>query len=291
MSLALLHMGRVMPLPISIWQFPACRRRFFIAWARGTNTTYVYTPAGDLAGVSYSDSTPGMNYGFDRLGRQITVTNGATVCNWTYNDAGEPLTEAYSGGPLAGLTITNNYDALLRRSSLSLLSPSSQLLASTKYGYDAASRLSTVGDGTNTASYSYLANSPLMSQITFKQTNATRMVTTKQYDYLNRLTSISSANSQLPSPVSYVYNYNSANQRTAATNADNSHWVYQYDSLGQVISGKKYWADGTPVAGQQFTYNFDNIGNRTQTQAGGDGTGSDRVHFSGPVHELVLGHG
>jgi hypothetical protein len=35
-----------------------------------------------------------------------------------------------------------------------------------------------------------------------------------------------------------------------------------YDSLGQVISGKKYWADGTPVAGQQFEYTFDDIGNR-----------------------------
>jgi len=34
--LVLLHMGRVMPLPISIWQFPACRRRFSIAWARGS---------------------------------------------------------------------------------------------------------------------------------------------------------------------------------------------------------------------------------------------------------------
>ena len=34
MSLARLHMERVMPLPISTWQFPACRRRFSIAWAR-----------------------------------------------------------------------------------------------------------------------------------------------------------------------------------------------------------------------------------------------------------------
>lgn len=59
------------------------------------------------------------------------------------------------------------------------------------------------------------------------------------------------------------------------TNADNSYWVYQYDSLGQVTSGKKYWSDGTPVAGQQFTYTFDTIGNRTQTQTGGDSTGSN----------------
>ena len=98
-----------------------------------------------------------------------------------------------------------------------------------------------------------IANSPLVGQITFQHNGQTVMTTTKQYDYLNRLTGISSANSQLPSPISYAYAYNSANQRTAATNADNSYWVYQYDSLGQVISGKKYWTDGTPVAGQQFT--------------------------------------
>lgn len=28
-------------------------------------------------------------------------------------------------------------------------------------------------------------------------------------------------------------------------------------SFGEIASGKKYWADGTPVAGQQFDYTFD----------------------------------
>src|SRR5207249_7423452 len=58
------------------------------------------------------------------------------------------------------------------------------------------------------------------------------------------------------------------------TNVDNSRWVYTYDALGQVTSGKKYWADGTPVAGQQFAYGFDDIGNRTSAQAGGDQSGA-----------------
>lgn len=35
-----------------------------------------------------------------------------------------------------------------------------------------------------------------------------------------------------------------------------------YDTLGQVTSGKKYWSDGTPVAGEQFAYAYDDIGNR-----------------------------
>ncbi|MCW5556150.1 MAG: RHS repeat-associated core domain-containing protein [Verrucomicrobiae bacterium] len=65
------------------------------------------------------------------------------------------------------------------------------------------------------------------------------------------------------------------NQRTAITNADNARWVYSYDALGQVISGKKYWSDGTPVAGQQFEYGFDDIGNRKNTKVGGDQNGAN----------------
>ena len=39
-------------------------------------------------------------------------------------------------------------------------------------------------------------------------------------------------------------------QRTQMPLADGSWWVYRYDDLGQVISGRRFWADGTPVAGQ-----------------------------------------
>ncbi len=48
---------------------------------------------------------------------------------------------------------------------------------------------------------------------------------------------------------------------------------YEYDKLGQVTSGKRYWADGTVVAGQQFDYAFDDIGNRSSTKVGGDANG------------------
>ncbi|NOS68736.1 MAG: RHS repeat-associated core domain-containing protein [Verrucomicrobia bacterium] len=101
------------------------------------------------------------------------------------------------------------------------------------------------------------------------------MTTSKSYDYLNRLQQISSAASASGvSPVTFNYAYNDAGQRTKRTETDASYWVYQYDSLGQVVSGKKYWNDGTPVPGQQFEYGFDDIGNRTSTKAGGDSVGS-----------------
>ena len=106
-----------------------------------------------------------------------------------------------------------------------------------------------------------VAKSPLVTNITFKQNGTTRMTTSKSYDLLNRLTRISSSSSSSFSS-SFDYAYNAANQRTAVTNADNSRWAYGYDSLGQVTSGKKYWSDSSAVAGQQFDYTFDTIGNR-----------------------------
>jgi YD repeat-containing protein len=57
--------------------------------------------------------------------------------------------------------------------------------------------------------------------------------------------------------VSFNYQYNDANQRTRVTYADGSYWLYDYDTLGQLISGKHYWSDGTPVAGQQHEYAYD----------------------------------
>jgi RHS repeat-associated protein len=175
---------------------------------------------------------------------------------------------------LNGLSVTNGYDRFLRRTNLT--ARASTVLSRTAYGYDAASRLATVNDGNNDfVGYSYLANSPLVSQIGFTNGTTRRMTTTKQYDYLNRLTQISSAPSGtgVP-PVSFNYNYNAANQRTKNTLVDGSYWIYNYDALGQVTGGNKYFYDGTPVPGQQFGYQFDDIGNRQQTQSGGDALGA-----------------
>lgn len=238
-------------------------------------TTYAYDNAGSLTNIVYSDSTPSVTNTYDRLGRLTGVAWTNMVQANTYNLAGELLVESYTGGILDGLSITNGYDALLRRTKL-MARASGSPLAAANYGYDNASRLLTVADdNNNSATYSYLANSPLVQQIAFKQGSTTRMTTTKSYDYLNRLTAITSqpSGTGVP-PVSFNYAYNTANQRTKNVLADGSYWVYQYDTLGQATNGVKYFADGTLVPGQQFGYLFDDIGNRKQTQSGGDALGT-----------------
>jgi RHS repeat-associated protein len=245
-------------------------------WARGTNTTYSYNNFGDLSGVTYNDgTTPTVSYTYTRRGQQDKVTRGSDSWRLFYNLAGQLLSEAGTAGTLNGLRVTNAFDGFLRRTNVSSANGAA-ILTTNGYTFDTAGRLNTARDGTFSATYSYLANSPLVSQITFKSNTTVRLTTTKQYDYLNRLLLVSS----LPSasglaPLAYAYSYNDANQRTRVNLADGSFWIYEYDALGQVKSGKRYWSDWTPVAGQQFEYGFDDIGNRNSTKTGGDSSGAN----------------
>ena len=143
-------------------------------------------------------------------------------------------------------------------------------------GFDAAGRLQTVTDGTNAATYSYLANSRLLGQIAYARSGQTVMIRTNQYDALNRLVKTETQDAQQGVLASFAYGLNAAHQRTSVTNAAGAYWVYQYDSLGQVTSGRRYWANGTPVLGQQFDYTFDDIGNRKTAVTGGDASGHNR---------------
>ena len=256
------------------YTYTAAGRLATRVWARGITTTYTYDYAGQLTQTSYDDSvTPTAYTSYDRQGRVLTLGDGTLTTTRTYNDAGQLLAESHSGGVLDGLAITNSYDAFLRRTNLSAFNVSTQLTASI-YGYDYASRLATVSDGTNNATYGYLANSALVDSIVFKQNSTTRMTRTNRYDFLNRLTSVTqSAGGSNVSAFNYAYN--DANQRVAVTNVDSSRWSWGYDSLGQVTSGKKYWSDNSIAAGQQFEYAFDDIGNRRQTAAGGNQFGTN----------------
>ena len=174
------------------YTYTAAGRLATRAWVRGVTTTYGYDNAGGLASVTYSDGTAGVTNAYDNLGHLTSVVVNGMMDTLSYNLAGNLLTESFSGGPLNGLSVSNQFDNFLRRTNLSILGATTP--SQTAYGYDAASRLATVNDGNNdVAAYSYLANSPLVGQIVFTQNGSTRMTTTKQYDNLNRLTQISSA--------------------------------------------------------------------------------------------------
>ena len=68
------------------------------------------------------------------------------------------------------------------------------------------------------ATYYYVASSPLVDQNSFTNNGTLRMTTTRQNDYLNGLLRVSSAPSAA-SALSFSYPYNAASQRTAT-----GHW-------------------------------------------------------------------
>jgi RHS repeat-associated protein len=244
-------------------------------WARGISTSYHYDDLGNLSWVGYDDgATPTINYAYTRRGQLAEVARDSDAWKLIYNTNGQLISEVGIAGALNGLRVTNSFDEFLRRTNVSSANGTT-MLTTNGYTYDTAGRLSTARDGTFSATYSYLANSPLVSQIEFKSNTTVRLTTTKTYDNLNRLRSISSQPSASDlAPLTYSYSYNDANQRTRVNLADGSFWIYEYDALGQVKSGKRYWSDWTPVAGQQFEYGFDDIGNGTSTKAGGDERGA-----------------
>jgi RHS repeat-associated protein len=231
-------------------------------WARGIETIYSYDNGGSLTNVSYSDSTPPVIYALDRLGRIVTVTDATGTRTNVYADDGSLLTESIPGGAVSPGTVTRTYDAIGRETNFSLSIGGSQSFA-TAYSRDNAGRISTVSDGTRTGTYTYGLDSTTWTNLSF----GSALNTSRTFDGLNRLATIVNIS---PSGTVYsaTYSLNQANQRTTNSLADGGKWVYTYDSLGQVVSGKKYFSDGTPVQGAQFEYSFDAIGNRSSAKAG-----------------------
>lgn len=74
---------------------------------------------------------------------------------------------------------------------------------------------------------------------------------------------------------SHSYTYDSVNRRTRALLEDGSRWDYTYNDRNELTGARRSWYDWTPVAGQQFGYDYDNIGNRKTAQSGGDTNGAN----------------
>lgn len=238
-------------------------------WARGITTTYGYNSAGDLANLTYSDSTPNVSLSYDRLGRLSATRDAAGFLTRTYHLSGQLEDEAYdSASLLANCAVHRSFDALDRISTLTPRRGSSDLFG-TNYGYDAASRLQTVAQGAAAVAYGYLPNSSLVGSVTFTNNGTSRLTTTKSYDRMNRLTSI--VNTPSASSVSSsAYTYNAANQRTKLVGEDNAYWDFSYDALGQLTKGIKKLSSGDPMLGMDHAYVYDDIGNRKNSMTNGN---------------------
>jgi YD repeat-containing protein len=239
-------------------------------WARGVETRYVYNDAGELTRIDYSGSTPDVSFTYDRLGRQATVTDGNGACSFAYDAqlqlASETRVSTLCHPPSTNV-LTRSYDPHGRPSGFSLFSASdlSDPSYRSDYSYDPAGRLSGVAGSGVVAAYRYGADGGTITGRVVTANGSPVLATATARDWLGRITS--ARTEPLAGEVlGNNYKYNNADQRISNELADGSRWTYRYDNLGQVISGRKHFADGVPVGGAQFDYSFDTIGNRVSAR-------------------------
>ncbi len=250
-------------------------------WARGVYTTNHYDNAGVLTNMTYSDSMPSVTKILDRLGRVSSVVHGTNTTEYQYGPANQVLSERFTAGMLSGLAVSNLYDSLHRRTTNGLVDGGGTWLTLQTNRWGSLGQIQLVGNGSTRISWSFKENTPLIGSMTHWDGSTIRAKTIKSYDSLGRLTKTYMTNGATVIS-SNAYAYNNVNQRTSVTNAEGARWAYEYDSLGQVTSGKRYWSDGVPVAGQQFEYGYDDIGNREYAGEGGNewGTGLRYEHHT-----------
>jgi RHS repeat-associated protein len=253
-------------------------------WARGITCTYGYDAnTGELRTTTYSDSTPAVSLTYDRGGRQTGITDAAGSHVRTFNVAGELQSDQITGGILEGVGVTVGFDSFLRRQSLQT-THGANTISSQSYGYDISSRLQTVSSGSQTATYAYHTGSGLLNTTTF--TGGSNIA--RSYDSIGRLENITTTPSAAGAQ-SYNYINNNLNQRTRVTREDGSYWSYSYNDRGELISGRKYWADNSIVWGAQNEYSFDNIGNRKLAKVGGNQLGllRESVHTANSLNQYT----
>ena len=245
--------------------------------ARGVITNYLYNNGGELERVDYSDdNTASIVYGYNRLGQNTSVMHGDFTYLNSYNADGVLIRQLISGGPLHGVVLEQDFDETGLRTEFTANLPHQQSVRQ-HYGYDDHRRMNTVRQDEREARYTFDKKSGTLTKTQFLTGGKPIAETTRVFDDLGRLTTITTRSLKEGGDFyqSFIYGFNDANQRTRVEMADGSFWEYRYDDLGQVISAKKHWRDGTPVAGQQFEYTFDSIGNRESARYGGDTDGKN----------------
>ena len=258
-------------------------------WARGATTAYRYDRGGSLTNITWSGAagTETVRYTRDRLGRAAEIADAIGTRAFTYRTDGQLESETLpqltslalfgAGGrgsvrAAPGDVLEHHYDRFGRRTNV-VLKADGAGVARNRYGYDEAGRIEQVSDGANTATYEYGPDRASVASRSVFHAGTLAMTVTNTYDGLGRLLEKLSSPSTagIPAcgsqPISYRYDYNDADQRTRCTLADGSYWRYDYDELGQVVAGRRFFSDGQPVPFAQFHYGFDTIGNRTHASA------------------------
>jgi len=220
-------------------------------WARGIVTTYTYDNAGRATGYNYSDGvTPAVVITLDFLDRQSNITDAAGMRSFSYN-ASNQLGNETNPSIMNGM-ITYTYDNAGRRTGMNL-SNGIDSFAQANYTYDTRGRIATVGNNTDTLTYTYIPGTNMISSAAWQNASINTINT---YDQYKRLTNIAVNGANV-----YGYTLNDKNQRTSATLPDGNKWNYTYDVMGQLTGAVKQDTANNSLTNMNYFYDL--IGNRT----------------------------
>lgn len=269
--------------------------------AENVVTTYSYeSPARDLTGISYvgdNDLTPDVSFsGFDGLGRPTTVSearSGAgavgtdptntgsytTTQTLSYQPHSHAVSISYADNHrwLPGAKVLHIADDASGRPKgfeLKVGSASGTAISRQEYGYDGFSRLETVSSSELEGVIDYLPGTDKLQRVTTKVKGTGTLVHERKLavDLLGRTVGVTNrAGSSLETLVASVgHQYDDAGRRANARREDGTHWDYSYNSRSEVTRALKKTPSGPTVPGMDFSYRYDDIGNRKRAWSGED---------------------
>ena len=222
-------------------------------------TTYAYdSDTLELLSMGYSDGTPTVTHEYDRLGRQTKTTDAFGERTFSYNDALQPLVEAWeSTDQEINDSLTRTYDAQGRSSGLELASGYQVAYAySDKGRFDALTYTNTVNTVTHTADYAYVPDGELVAGYDLGDFS-------REVDYESNRNLVDTVTNRVESTVisAFEYTNDAAGRRTGRDDTGTAFSSTQantfgYNSRNEVTSASM--RNGTS------SYSFDQIGNRIE---------------------------
>ena len=213
-----------------------------------------------LAGISYSDATPGQSFAYDHLGQLTQITDASGMRTFACNPYGEPETDCLEANGISW-QVSELYDGLGRQAGYEL-SADGRRVQQARLSYDGKGRLSTLtAEGMETPfSWTYCEQGGLVEQLAYPN-GMTRVNTYENSRDLLSVIDYRRPGSANP-PARHEYDYDALGRPTRRrdtwnTAAPKTTRLFTYNSRGELVGDQLR-------PGGRFGYQYDNIGNRKE---------------------------
>ena len=213
-----------------------------------------------LAGISYSDATPGQSFAYNHLGQLTQITDASGTRTFACNPYGEPETDCLEANGLSW-QVSELYDGLGRPAGYEL-SAGERRVQQARLSYDGKGRLSALAaEGMETPfSWTYCEQGGLVEQLAYPN-GMTRVNTYEDSRDLLSVIDYRRPGSANP-PARHEYDYDALGRPTRRrdtwnTAAPKTTRLFTYNSRGELVGDQLR-------PGGRFGYQYDNIGNRKE---------------------------